>query len=173
MVELTNARYRRQALVSSGSAEPSPAIAYGLAAVFTPPKNRGKGYARRMAQLLHYVLAAEMPPFPAEWGAPPSVQGFKDATFNFLHSGIDGAFYTKCTQGIGEGSRPGWIPKPPHTRLWTVPPSNSNSPPPPLQPGYELLDADGVATLQVEYEGILRSQLASVSSPTFAVIPDL
>lgn len=115
-----------------------------------------------MLQLLHYALAPAqvMPPFPPEWGTLP--QGPRDGRFSFLHSGIDGAFYVACTQG--PGGRPGWVPKPPHTRLWTVQGSPSQV------PEYELLGPKDVAALQGEYESILR---AALREGQFAIVPDL
>lgn len=122
-----------------------------------------------MLQLLHYVLAPleHLPPFPAEWGSPPDVPpGFGDAEFSFLHSGIDGSFYTRCTQGSGASAQDGWVPKPPHTRLWNVTPS------PVLPPDGEVLDAEGVAALQDETEDILRAMLPC-DKTRFAVVPQL
>lgn len=165
----TDGSYRRSALVGRSGSETAATIAYGLAAVFTPPSNRGKGYARRMLQLLHYVLAPadRLPPYPTEWG-PLDCVPLGDASFSFLHSGIDCAFYINCSPGTGPSSRPGWVPKPPHTRLWTLP--ASSNPPPPPSPDYEILDADTVASLQDEYERVLG---VTVQPRQFAIIPDL
>lgn len=71
-----------------------------------------------MLRLLHYVIApAEaLPPFPAEWGAPPTdVRG--DAAFSILNSGIGDAFYRSCTQGL---EVPGWVHNPVTLRHWDV-----------------------------------------------------
>lgn len=155
-------RHRREALLSDGTA-----TAYGLAAVFTPPAHRRKGYARHMLQLLHYVLALPdtMPLFPAEWGSPPATQGFGDARFSFLHSGIDCAFYANCTLGAGEGARVGWLPERRYTRLWRVDGGAS-------QDDVDMLDADDVAALQPEYNELLASTITGPKNK-FAIIPQM
>lgn len=124
-----------------------------------------------MLQLLHYVLAppSRLPPFPSEWGSPPEAKGFQDAEFSFLHSGIDGSFYTRCTQGSGAAARDGWVPKPPHTRLWNVP-----APKELVMVEGEAMDAGDVAALQAEYETLLRAKLPGDKGRTrFAVVPQL
>ncbi|CAK9783819.1 hypothetical protein CC85DRAFT_330088 [Cutaneotrichosporon oleaginosum] len=149
--------YRRRAVARTRHGD-EEVVAYGVSAVYTPPALRGRGYARRSLQLLHYALAPReaLPPFP-DWGMPP--HGPRDARLSFLHSGIDGAFYTACTQGL---ERAGWVLKPPHTRLLTVRG--------PAEAEYEMLGAKDVAELQDAYEMILRQRLRPGQ---VAVIPDL
>ncbi|KAI8986892.1 hypothetical protein BD414DRAFT_461370 [Trametes punicea] len=89
--------------------------AYGIASVYTPPEKRGKGYARHMMRLLHWVLAprSALPSeFPAEWGAPPDVAvlstlGVANAQFSALYSDVGRIFYQAC--GVTPSSNDGWV----------------------------------------------------------------
>ncbi|RDX54605.1 hypothetical protein OH76DRAFT_1397964 [Lentinus brumalis] len=116
--------YRRAALVArpkysaeSKVADPriEAATAYGVASVYTPPKNRKKGYARHMMRLLHWVLAprSALPStFPSEWGTPPDIEmlksvGLANAQFSVLYSDVGRDFYRSC--GTDPTSRNGWV----------------------------------------------------------------
>ncbi|KAL1407980.1 hypothetical protein Q8F55_004777 [Vanrija albida] len=104
--------YRRPAIfLPPGAVAPAHTISYGVAGVHCPLAHRRRGYTTHMMRLLHYVLAAaeHLPPFPSEWGAPPAVEGFRDARFSVLYSGIGKDFYDRCRQGEGPGSLPGWV----------------------------------------------------------------
>ncbi|TBU41719.1 hypothetical protein BD309DRAFT_964638 [Dichomitus squalens] len=111
--------FRRSALVSrqsGGSSAPDvkEVTAYGVASVFTPAQKRGKGYARHMMRLLHWVLAprsALSSTFPEEWGVPPDEKilesaGVGNAQFSVLYSDIGSDFYRSC--GLDATSRNGW-----------------------------------------------------------------
>src|ERR1700742_4024289 len=68
--------YQRQGLYAPpNSNEIHSCTNYGIASIFTPPRNRGKGYAAHMMHLLHWALAPEAALasslFPSEWGNPP------------------------------------------------------------------------------------------------------
>jgi len=89
-------RFRRNALwikrSDSGTRTfPIDVSGYAIASVYTPVANRGKGYARHMMRLLHWVLAPEpsLPKeFPAEWGdPPPRVSAVGDAAFSNKEDG--------------------------------------------------------------------------------------
>ena len=112
--------YRREIVIRrAGSEELESATGYGIASVFTPERNRGKGYARRMMQLLHWVLAprANLPPFPESWGAPP-VESFGDATVSVLYSDIGEHYYANA--GPDETAK-GWITRDPVSTMFEVP----------------------------------------------------
>ena len=105
---------------------PEEVIAYGIASVFCPPEYRRKGYASHMMRLLHHILSLSdsLPPFPREWGAPPSrSQGVGgDARFSVLYSDI-GDFYRLC------GPAPdvsGWHIRGPASTTWKLKPEDLN-----------------------------------------------
>ncbi|KAI0674402.1 hypothetical protein C8Q78DRAFT_967627 [Trametes maxima] len=89
--------------------------AYGIASVYTPPRNRGKGYAKYMMRLLHWALAprSALPPsFPAEWGAPPDDEllrsaGVANGQFSVLYSDVGRDFYQAA--GLGPSTKDGWV----------------------------------------------------------------
>jgi len=87
--------------VPPNSKEPQRCANYGIASVFTPAHNRGKGYASHMMRLLHWALAPRSALdgslFPEEWGKPPSrpVYGTSSA-FSVLYTDVGEAFYRNC-----------------------------------------------------------------------------
>ncbi|KAJ7590695.1 hypothetical protein C8J56DRAFT_933618 [Mycena floridula] len=103
---------------------------YGIASVFTPSQNRGKGYARHMMQLLHWVLARQdfLPTFPEEWGAPPQrVENCGDALVSALWSDVGPKIYTMSGMSSA-AKRDGWVVRAPFSTIWSVsdlPASNS------------------------------------------------
>ncbi|KAI0635258.1 hypothetical protein C8Q77DRAFT_1156571 [Trametes polyzona] len=113
--------YRRAALVAKHAKEGEAqevreVTAYGVACVFTPASKRGKGYARHMMRLLHWVLAprSALPAFPAEWGTPPDLAaepyrslGVGNALFSVLYSAVGRDFYQGT--GVTPGSNDGWV----------------------------------------------------------------
>ena len=108
------------------SRTPEEVIAYGIASVFCPPENRKKGYASHMMRLLHHVLSPvdSLPPFPQEWGAPPSrppgIGG--DAQFSVLYSDV-GDFYKHCGP---TPSMAGWHIHTPVSTIWKLKPEDLN-----------------------------------------------
>ncbi|KAI1798122.1 hypothetical protein LXA43DRAFT_9929 [Ganoderma leucocontextum] len=137
--------FRRTALVArreagSTTSEVQDVTAYGVASVFTPSKNRKKGYARHMMRLLHWVLAprSALPPtFPKEWGAPPDEKliqfaGVANAQFSVLYSDIGSEFYRSC--GLDATSRNGWYVTGAKETSWTLDPE-ADPPSPPRSDG--------------------------------------
>lgn len=136
--------YRRPAMVSDANGV-RRRKSYGIASVYTPEQFRKQGYARRMLQLLHYVLAPTeaMPPFPEAWGAKP-VAYLGDAAFSVLYSDVGPEIYASCT--IGE-SKPGWVKEPTMKRVWTLAPLQHGA----VQPNIvedEILNFDALAKLE-------------------------
>ncbi|KAH7873034.1 uncharacterized protein C8R40DRAFT_413962 [Lentinula edodes] len=97
---------------------------YGVASVFTPPFNRGKGYARLMMSLLHWILAGNnMSPnirFPSDiWGSQPvPPPGMGNAIFSALSSDV-GLFYESCNPDTADRTKKnGWIIRGTRTARW-------------------------------------------------------
>ncbi|RDB20810.1 Lysine acetyltransferase [Hypsizygus marmoreus] len=93
--------YRREGLVWDPSRNnvPKEVPCNGIASVFTPPPNRGKGYAKHMMRLLHWVIAdlSRLPAFPEAWGAPPpQVPHAGGGWFSVLYSDVGKEFYSQC-----------------------------------------------------------------------------
>ncbi|KZO91145.1 hypothetical protein CALVIDRAFT_367691 [Calocera viscosa TUFC12733] len=110
--------YRRTGLVAT-SGGVKEVTAYAVASVYTPVVNRKQGYARQMLRLLHHVIGIKggLPEFPAEWGSPPSSEGFGDGKFSILYSDVGPKFYTTCGP---TPSAPGWIVQNPYEVVWTL-----------------------------------------------------
>lgn len=98
------------------------AVCYGIASVFTPPQKRGKGFARHMMKLLHWVLASpsSLPQqFPAEWGAPPQRPPFVEpGCCSVLYSDVGEHFYEAC--GPTPDSTDGWLVANPNSTTWNT-----------------------------------------------------
>jgi hypothetical protein len=99
---ISTIRYQREGLyVPPKTKRPELCTNFGIASVFTPAHNRGKGYASHMMRLLHWVFAPECAldraTFPAEWGNPPTpLPRRTSVTFSVLYSDIGEAFYRNC-----------------------------------------------------------------------------
>ncbi|KAH6899564.1 hypothetical protein BKA70DRAFT_1115409 [Coprinopsis sp. MPI-PUGE-AT-0042] len=95
---------------------------YAIDSVFTPPDKRGKGYAKHMMRLLHWVIArpnARPSKFPEEWGQPPiKVKGFANASVSVLYSDVGADFYASC--GFLPGSQDGWSVAPRAATIWKI-----------------------------------------------------
>lgn len=146
-------------MMPPGTSSPVDTISYGIASVFTEPKHRCKGYATHMVRLLHYVLASpeHLPPFPAVWGAPPAVDGFRNARFSSLYSGVGPTFYAKALKGEGEGAEPGWIADRHLHRIWQVPAEHLDGED--QQEGWRWLSLEQVGMLADEVSEHLRVEL--------------
>ncbi|KAJ7151612.1 hypothetical protein C8R46DRAFT_1166487 [Mycena filopes] len=150
-------------------------ICYGVASVFTPSGNRGKGFAHHMMRLLHWVLADEnlLPPseFPAAWGAPPpKVDGARNARFSALWSDV-GDFYSACGPvRAGEG----WVVRGATTTVFDV--DASSIPADADAPGvWTRLDHAGCSKLWEDDAESMRADMEQKSdSPGlgFSYLPD-
>ncbi|KDQ17758.1 hypothetical protein BOTBODRAFT_185844 [Botryobasidium botryosum FD-172 SS1] len=130
VVSQSRSNDRKNTIDSASLSTPSPpslsigvedVTAYGIGAVFTPKRFRGKGYASHMMRLLHHVLA---PPssleFPAaEWGTPPVIPpGFGNARISYLYSDVGTSFYASCGPGVEKCG--GWVVSSPKIVVWEV-----------------------------------------------------
>ncbi|TFK27103.1 hypothetical protein FA15DRAFT_653936 [Coprinopsis marcescibilis] len=105
--------FRREVIiVQPKSSKIERGVGYGIASVYTQPENRGKGHAKHMMRLLHWVLAkAESLPldFPQEWGLPPArPEAFSDSSVSVLYSDIGEHFYSSCGFLPGSDHQDGW-----------------------------------------------------------------
>lgn len=93
-------------------------LCFGVTAIFTPPGERGQGFAKHMMRLLHWVLASHssLPKFPPNWGEPPTERNH--AKFSVLYSDIGLSFYPQC--GPGERANDGWQIKDEMSTIWNV-----------------------------------------------------
>ncbi|KAJ6519220.1 hypothetical protein C8R45DRAFT_950606 [Mycena sanguinolenta] len=144
---------------------------YGIASVFTPPENRGNGFARHMMKLLHWVIAEEsllpFSEFPAAWGAPPSkVDGARNGRFSGLWSDV-GDFYSSC--GPVPGKREGWVIRGTATTVWDV----DESPLFDIPSDWTCLDDAGVSKLWEEDAEKIRADMEKSEHPgiSFAYLP--
>jgi len=96
---------RKGCVVQASWTEAVEVPCYTIASVFTPATKRGRGYAKHMMRLLHWVMAphSSLPRFPEKWGMPPDSMG--NAMYSVLYSGI-GDFYSSC--GPRDESGEGW-----------------------------------------------------------------
>ncbi|KAJ2934544.1 hypothetical protein H1R20_g2579, partial [Candolleomyces eurysporus] len=96
-------------------------VGYGIASVYTPAEKRGKGYAKHMMSLLHWVLgpASSFPSaFPEAWGQPPAVpEGFGSGIVSVLYSDLGPDFYKATGPAPGVD---GWTGDPYTVSTWDV-----------------------------------------------------
>ncbi|KAJ6627019.1 hypothetical protein B0H10DRAFT_471845 [Mycena sp. CBHHK59/15] len=162
--------FKRTGLIAdSGKDAPETVTSYAIASVFTPPKNRGKGFARHMMRLLHWVIADEslLHPgeFPAAWGEPPAkVDGAGHGRFSALWSDV-GHFYNAC--GPVPGVKEGWVVRGTMTTVWDV----DSSPVPESALQWTWLDDSGVSELWDEDVETIRSNLKQ-AGVSFSFLPN-
>lgn len=110
-------RYLRKGLMCDATGKLSEVSCYGIASVFTPAAWRGRGYAKHMMRLLHWVLGPSppLPQFPREWGETPTHSGL--AQFSALYSDI-GEFYAHC--GPSQEGAEGWLIKSAFSTAWML-----------------------------------------------------
>lgn len=165
-------RYKRDSLyLPPGETTPRPTTAYGIASVFCIPEHRGNRYPTFLLQLLHYVMAEEgtLPPFPAAWGAPPQIKGYKDARFSVLYSGVGRIFYSKVRKGDGEGSEPGWVADEAAHRIWQIEDVAASQ-----VEGLEFLGAEEVEKLAPGVDEYMKTALVNTgdkSKTRLAILP--
>ncbi|KAG8796376.1 hypothetical protein FRC12_024552 [Ceratobasidium sp. 428] len=135
--------FRREVLVlPPNETESFTSTGYVIAAVFTPPQLRCKGYARHMMSLLHFAIAqlGGVPSFPISWGQPP--QRIKTpGIVSVLYSSV-GALYSQCAPGEGTG----WTVTEAKTARWSVGELGS----PPVDPRVEFLSQGEAAVTVVK-----------------------
>jgi hypothetical protein len=136
-------------------------IAYSVALVFTPERNRRNGYAQHMMRLLHYVLAdpKNLPPFPAEWGEPPQIpKGCGNAIASILHSNV-GTFYGACGPSTSPvPTKQSWNIMCPFGTIWDVP----NDIPGNIEGNIEWVDTEeALDSLWLEDEALIHEELAN------------
>jgi len=153
-----------------GATEPQEVATYGIASVYCQPQHRGKAYPRHLLSLLHYVLAPEgsLPPFPAEWGAPPQIPGYGDAAFSVLYSDVGPTYYSRCTKGLSE---PGWVNVDPGKYVYAV---KADTPAASTE-GWKWLDMNEAHAMEPEASRRIRRDLPGVGDKTktrVAVLPD-
>jgi len=162
---LSSFRYRRHAVCAFPASESdnldAEQIAYGVASVFTPERNRRKGYAQHMMRLLHYVLTdpQNLPPFPAEWGEPPQIpEGCGNAIASALYSDI-GPFYGACGPSTSSvPTRRSWTIKDPFGTIWDVP----SGIPEDMGENVEWVDTEEMLnSIWLEDEALIHKELAN------------
>ncbi|EKM56951.1 uncharacterized protein PHACADRAFT_91589 [Phanerochaete carnosa HHB-10118-sp] len=120
------ATYRRPVILATPTSSiTTEALGYEIASVYTPPRNRGKGYATHMMRLLHWVLAPRsfLPEFPSQWGTMPE-SPLQDALFSVLYSDVGREFYFRAGPRPGQ---PGWSVCGVLSTHWDVPPQSDAS----------------------------------------------
>ena len=122
-------RFRRDGLVSRATTSSGAdniveeVTGYAIASVFTPEWNRGKGFAKHMMSLLHWVIGRRgflgIDQFPAEWGSPPERPSFvEDGEFSVLYSDVGPRFYQLT--GPTTENADGWQVTDPTSTIWNV-----------------------------------------------------
>ncbi|KAH8173417.1 N-acetyltransferase-like protein [Sarocladium implicatum] len=149
---------RKRALVKGKDGEVRDAFAQGVASVFTPEEQRGKGYAGRMMGLLAQTLAAR-----ANEEDPEAAEGPRPALFSVLFSDVGKEFYSKK----------GWKAFPSTHFSFPVTATQEY----PLPDGIEYITSlDEIAQLTATDETLLRKRLSEQptdpSRVTVAIIPD-
>jgi hypothetical protein len=153
-----------------------PMTTYGIASVFTPPHHRGKGYAKHMMRLLHYVLAGNteattLPAFPTgKWGSPPKIPaGFGKGIASALYSDIGPSFYKSCGKGLVTDN--GWATHEPIGTIWIVPQDGRDAHDV-LPSSVEWITEEGQHMVWEEDASLIRDEISTSSTPSFAFLPD-
>ena len=155
----------------SGSPEAVEVPCYSIASVFTPATKRGKGYAKHMMRLLHWIIAphSSLPPFPEKWGMPPSSTG--NAKFSVLYSGV-GDFYSACGPRAESGE--GWTIKRAVETIFDVSKVRLESVEEELGE-WEWLDIPGVHELSIEETEVIKKDVIqsaiSTGRTSFTFLP--
>lgn len=158
-------------MLKDGNADTRDVISYGIASVYTPTLHRGKGFARTILQLVHYLIApgSLLPSFPAKWGPKPTI-GPMDGDFSVLYSGIGDKYYATCRQGEGVTSKEGWIRQPVTTRTWDVAGVDC---PTPDEAGWLWLGADELGDLEEKAAFSVKKRMDTKEDAcNFAILPN-
>lgn len=164
--------FRRRSVLRDAGSQTKDVISYGIASVYTPANHRGKGYARHILQLVHYLIARDslLPTYPEAWGPKPDI-GPRDADFSVLYSGIGDKYYATCRQGEGTSSKPGWIRLPLTARTWDV----SGAQPVSAQEDWQWLGLDELSGLEGEAARDMKADLDREAQGneacSFAILP--
>ncbi|CUA71960.1 hypothetical protein RSOLAG22IIIB_09976 [Rhizoctonia solani] len=158
---------REVLILQPGESSPTSSFGHAVSGVFVPPEHRGKGYANRLASLMHYALAPHRYPtslrLPTVANHPGSV--------SVLYSAL-GDYYSRCIPSPGES---GWTLQKSLITTWllsnvVIPSSNSISAP------IELLsESDVTRTLDSDDSciptGLLDLQKKDPTKTYFAFVP--
>lgn len=166
-------RYAQDAIQASANSDIERVIAYGVASVFTPPQHRLKGYGQHMMRLLHHILAPKesLPPFPAEWGAPPTniPPGLGNARASVLYSDIGDKFYRNAGPDL---NTPGWtVTNPCQKTVWDTTPAGGE------RAVLQILQEDSSADIMERDAEVLLAELPTTTEVTpgttirFAFLP--
>ncbi|TRM65148.1 hypothetical protein BD626DRAFT_567085 [Schizophyllum amplum] len=145
--------YRRKGRYYDG--EMKTVTCYGIASVFTPDRNRRKGYAKHMMHLLHWVLADEqfLKDFPGVGSPPPR------------------EFYKACGDTLTTG---GWVTQDAMSTIWEVEVTASKVSAP--ASGWEWLSEKEVGEVWKEDVPLLEKEIMErakeVGKPVAAFMPD-
>ncbi|KZT43109.1 hypothetical protein SISSUDRAFT_739119 [Sistotremastrum suecicum HHB10207 ss-3] len=161
--------FKRQALQAPNRTTTAQwCVAYGIASVYTPPHNRGRGYARHMMRLLHWVLAdgKNLPEFPVEWGMPPTrPEEVGDGLFSALWSDVGSKFYLSCGMTL---ESQGWEVRSPQGTIFIVEDLqrrlSSGSVPARKVPEMTLLSPEETSFLWINDTIYIEEQLSNHSS---------
>ncbi|KAF7971280.1 hypothetical protein HWV62_21526 [Athelia sp. TMB] len=170
---LTTCFLRKGIIAAPDSSAVSEVSCYGIASVFTPAHKRGKGYARQMMRLLHWVMAPRnaLPKFPEAWGSPPDATG--NADFSVLYSDVGSEFYHQCGPSDVKGN--GWLSVGSIGTIWNAASPGLAQDPEKELYEWELLDKDDLEKVWRADTAAMREDLlgASKSSgrPCFAFLP--
>ncbi|KAG2076269.1 hypothetical protein BDR04DRAFT_1003597 [Suillus decipiens] len=154
--------YKRASLVvyppsfPSGPNSVHETTSYGIAAVFTPPSKRGRGYARHMMRLLHWVIASRdnLPEFPEAWGTPPEeVADAGGGLFSVLWSDVGEEFYRSAGPG-SEGD--GWEKRELVSTIWEVGAEEGDD------EGWKWLTQEQLKGLWYHDAGLIRKELENM-----------
>lgn len=141
-------------------------IGYGVASVYTPPKNRGKGYARHMMRLLHWVIASPSAfpsPFPEAWGKAPAVpEGLGQGVVSVLYSDVGSQFYKACGPCPGAD---GWVAAPHIITTWSMETTLQESGPASTQDKWRLVGKDKLKEIIDGDSELIVEEAPTLESP--------
>lgn len=154
-------------MIKKGESDAEETVGYGISCVYTPPENRGKGYAKHMMRLLHWVLASpaflDPSAFPKQWGTPPALQG--NGRFSVLYTDIGEAFYRSSAPGEGTSLGEGWIVRDAIETTWDVGPRRDV---PEIGADWKNLDEDGAAAIWKRDAELIKRDVVAAAAKSDA-----